>query len=80
MLVKLLRLEVASVRVSIACLVNPLEATLWLDNKMAELGSPSEEKRYCFTGALGLMVEVQTGNSVMIEINGVGKVTTRFSM
>lgn len=58
-----------------ACLGNPLNAVLWLANKMKELGNPLKKGEVILSGALGPMVSLADKDKVKAEIEGLGKVS-----
>jgi len=62
-----------------ACMGSPLNATLWLANKMAQLGNPLQAGELIFSGALGPMFTVSSGDSVKAEFDGLGTVSVNFS-
>lgn len=53
-----------------ACMDNPLNAALWLAQKMADQGEPLTKGEILLSGALGPMVPVQKGDDIRLEING----------
>lgn len=62
----------------VACLGNPLVATLWLAKKMAEVGRPLKKGDTILSGALGPLVPVAGGDVVELRISGLGTVRCRF--
>jgi len=60
------------------CLGSPLNATLWLAQKMQVVGKPLKAGEIILSGALGKFVEVQKGDQVLGEIEGLGTVTVGF--
>jgi 2-keto-4-pentenoate hydratase len=71
--------EAASRGAGSSCLENPLEATIWLANTLAGLGTPLRAGDLVLTGALGPMVAVGPGDEVSADLGPLGTVTTRFS-
>ena len=61
-----------------ACLGSPLNAVLWLANKMIEMGNPLQAGELIFSGALGPMANVEANDHVKIEIEGLGHVSVSF--
>ncbi len=62
-----------------ACLGSPINATLWLVNQMAKLGSPLKAGEVILSGALGPMVPIEAGDSFEATFTGLGKVYVHFS-
>jgi 2-keto-4-pentenoate hydratase len=53
-----------------ACMDNPLNAALWLAQKMANQGETLTRGEILLSGALGPMVPVQQGDDIRLEIEG----------
>lgn len=57
-----------------ACLGSPLNAVLWLANKMLEIGNPLRKDEVILSGALGKFVDVKPGDYIEADIEGLGYV------
>lgn len=62
-----------------ACLGSPVNATLWLVNKMVELGTPLKAGEVILSGALGKMANVKAGDTFRASIEGLGSVSVSFT-
>ncbi len=70
--------EPVSTGAGIACLGNPLTATLWLARKMVAVGRPLKKGDIVLSGALGPLAPVAKGDSIELRINGLGSVRAHF--
>jgi 2-keto-4-pentenoate hydratase len=62
-----------------ACLGSPLNATLWLAQRMVQLGSPLKAGELVLSGAVGPMFSVKAGDTVLAEFDVLGSVSITFS-
>lgn len=70
--------EVASTGAGAACLGHPVNAVVWLANKLGSLNVTLEAGEVILSGALGPVVPVDLGDFVEVEVSGLGRVSVRF--
>lgn len=71
--------ELVSEGTGAACLGSPLNATLWLAKKMIEMGKPLRAGELIFSGAVGPMANIVSGDLIKINIEGLGHVSVSFA-
>ena len=71
--------EVQSQGKGAACLGSPLNALLWLAQKMQEMDEPLQAGEVILSGALGPFYDVKAGDQVTAEFTGLGSVSVSFS-
>jgi 2-keto-4-pentenoate hydratase len=61
-----------------ACLGSPINAMLWLAQKMQAIGKPMKAGDLILSGALGPMFAVKAGDNISVAIEGLGEVSLSF--
>ena len=70
--------DVVSTGVGAACLAHPINAVVWLANKLAEFEQTLSPGEIVLSGALGPVTDVQSGDWVRADIAQLGSVSVRF--
>ncbi|MEO5931257.1 MAG: fumarylacetoacetate hydrolase family protein [Candidatus Kapaibacterium sp.] len=70
--------EIVSTGAGAACLGNPVNAMVWLANKLGELGAQLNTGQVILSGALGPVSPVVAGDVVHAEIGRMGSVSVSF--
>lgn len=71
--------DVVSTGAGAACLGNPVNAVVWLANKLGELGVALEPGHVILSGALGPVSPVQKGDVIELDVGRVGRCSVRFA-
>ncbi|NNK89581.1 MAG: 2-keto-4-pentenoate hydratase [Saprospiraceae bacterium] len=66
--------ETASTGKGSGCMDNPLNAMVWLADKMVELKKPLRAGEIILSGALGKFVDIESGDIVRLDIEGLDPV------
>ncbi|MGE3799597.1 MAG: 2-keto-4-pentenoate hydratase [Candidatus Kapaibacterium sp.] len=70
--------QVVSTGAGVACLGDPVNAVVWLVNKLGELETEVEAGQVILSGALGPVSPVVAGDYVTAQIGRMGEVSVRF--
>lgn len=71
--------QVVSTGAGAACLGHPVNAVVWLANKLGEMDESIKAGDIVLSGALGPVTDVEAGDVVSADINGLGSVRVRFA-
>lgn len=71
--------EVVSKGMGSDCLGSPLNAVLWLVNKMAYLGTPLKAGELILSGSIGKFVDVLAGDTFTAKFSNLGDVKVSFT-
>jgi 2-keto-4-pentenoate hydratase len=71
--------EPASTGNGAACLGDPLNALAWLARTQARFDAPLRAGELVLSGALGAMVTVAPGDTVVAELSTLGRVSVTFA-
>lgn len=71
---------VASTGAGAACLGHPVNAVVWLANKLGELGERLEAGQVLLSGALGPVLPVAAGDVFDLDVGHLGRCSVRFAL
>jgi 2-oxopent-4-enoate/cis-2-oxohex-4-enoate hydratase len=71
--------EIIGTGAGAATLGNPVNAVVWLANKLGELGIVLKAGEVILSGSLSIMFPITAGDVLRMSLNGVGSVSCRFS-
>lgn len=71
--------ELVSEGIGKACLGSPINAMLWLAQKMKMIGKPMKAGDLILSGAIGPMVTAKAGDNFHVVIEGLGEVSASFT-
>jgi len=70
--------EPAAFGTGLACMGHPLQAVRWLAGTMARVGRPLGAGDIVLSGALGPLTEVKPGDTIELQISGLGSAVVAF--
>jgi 2-oxopent-4-enoate/cis-2-oxohex-4-enoate hydratase len=70
--------EIIQTGAGAATLGSPVNAVVWLANTLGELGVGLKAGEVILSGALSGMVPIEAGDSMSINIGGIGAASVRF--
>jgi len=71
--------EIVTLGAGAAALGSPVNAVVWLANRLGGLGIPLKAGEVILSGSLAAMVPVTKGDSLRVSIGGVGDCSVRFA-
>ena len=71
--------KIVSTGAGAACLGHPAEAVAWLANALGAFGVSLHAGETILSGALGPVTDIQIGDRICAEINGLGRVACHFN-
>jgi len=71
--------EIIGTGAGAASMGNPVSAVVWLANTLGSLGLPLKTGEVILSGSLSIMFPIQAGDSLRMQLGGIGSVICRFT-